>query len=113
MGLEQRGHEEAPDNAVEAIVIVEEQPVIAILTGQSHARRDGIGVNVYHIVASRVAPDLIGAQMMGVRRSTAFGLDPRRNRLAVIPVVVRVRGARKKGKAGSEREIGRLTRYAP
>jgi hypothetical protein len=31
-------------------------------------RRDGIGVDVYHVVASRVAPDLIGAQMMGVRR---------------------------------------------
>ena len=37
--LEQRGHEEAPDAAVEAIVIVEKQPVIAILTGQRYARR--------------------------------------------------------------------------
>jgi hypothetical protein len=47
-------------------------------------RRDGIGVDIYHVVTCRVAPDLIGAQMMGVRRSTAFGLDPRRDRLAVV-----------------------------
>ena len=68
-------------------------------------RRDGIGVDIYHVVTCRVAPDLIGAQMIGVRGSAAaFGLDPRRDRLAVIPAVVRVRGARKKGKAGSERD---------
>jgi hypothetical protein len=103
-GLEQRGHEEALDNAVEAIVVVEEQPVVAILTRQSHARGDGIGVNVYLIVASRVAPNLIGAQMMGVLRSTAFGPDPRRDRFAGIPVVVRVRGGRKEGKPSSERD---------
>jgi hypothetical protein len=41
--------------------------------------------------------------MMGVPRSTAFGLDPRRDRFAVIPAVVRVRGASKKGKPSSER----------
>lgn len=59
--LKQRGHEETPDRYV---------------------RRDGIGVDVYHVIPSRVAPDLLGAQMMGVLRSTAFGLDPRRDRLA-------------------------------
>ena len=32
-GLKQRGHEETPDNAVAAIVVVEEQPVVAILAG--------------------------------------------------------------------------------
>ena len=67
-------------------------------------RRDGIGVNVYHIVASRVAPDLIEAQMMGVLRSTAFGLDPRWDWFVVEPVVVRVRGGRKEGQPGSERD---------
>ena|ERR1700722_3004881 len=67
-------------------------------------RRDGIGVDIYHVVTCRVAPDLIGAQMMGVRRSTAFGLDPRRDRLAVVPADVCVRGAWKKGKPGSERD---------
>src|SRR5271166_896474 len=84
-GLKQRGHEETPDTPVVAVVVVEKQPVVAISTGQRHVRRDGIGIDVYHVVASRVASDLIGAQMMGVLRSTAFGLDPRRDRLAVVP----------------------------
>ena len=61
-GLEQRRHEEAPDTAAEAVVVVEEQPEIAVLTGQRPTRRDGIGVDVHHVVASRVAPHLIGAQ---------------------------------------------------
>jgi hypothetical protein len=64
----------------------------------------GLGVDVYYVIASCVAPDLIGAQMMGVPGSAAFGLDPRRDRLAVIPAVVRVRGAVKKGKAGNEHD---------
>ena len=72
-------------------------------------RGDGNGVDVYDVIASRVAPDLIGAQMMGILRSTAFGLDPRRDRLAVITAVVRVGGARKKAKPGNERD-GRATR---
>ena len=88
--LEQRGPEEAPEHAQEADV-GEEQPVIAILAGQRESRRDGIGVKVHQVVASRIAPDLLGAQTMGVLRSAADGLDPLRDRLAIVPAVVRVR----------------------
>jgi hypothetical protein len=102
-GLKQCGHEETPDYAIVAVVVVEEQPVVTILTGQRSIRRDGVGVDVHHVIACRVAPDLIGAQMMGVLRSTAFGFDPRRDRLAISPAVVRMRGAMKKGKPGRER----------
>ena len=73
-GLKQLGHEETPDTAVDAEVVVEEQPVVSILTGQRYVRGDGNGVDVYDVIASRVAPDLIGAQMMGILRSTAFVL---------------------------------------
>ena len=60
-GLKQRGYEETPDTAVDAVVVVEEQPVVAVLTGQRYVRRDGIGVDVYQVITGRVAPDLIGA----------------------------------------------------
>src|SRR5580693_9378331 len=53
-GLEQRRHEKAPDHAIKAVVLVEEQPVLAVLARQRHTRQNGEGIDVDLIVASRV-----------------------------------------------------------
>jgi len=66
LDLEQRGHEEAPDPAIDAVVLIEKQPIVAVLAGQSQTRRDGERIDVDHIVASRAASDLLGAKVMGV-----------------------------------------------
>jgi hypothetical protein len=70
---------------------VEERPVVAVLAREGQTRRDGERIGVDHIVAGRVAYDLLEAKVMDVVRSAADGLHPRRDLFAIVPVVVRVR----------------------
>jgi hypothetical protein len=109
--LEQRRDEEAPDHAIKAVVLVEEQPVLAVLAWQRHTRRNREGIDVDLIVAKRVPSDLFGAKMMDIIRPAANGLDPRRDGLAVVPAVVRVRGP-KEGQRTANAVIERLIRRA-
>ena len=67
-------------------------------------RWDGEGIDVDHIVANRVASDLLGAEVMDLVGAAADGLDPWRDWLAIVPAVVRVRGSQKGGQRGGERE---------
>jgi hypothetical protein len=108
--LEQRRDEEAPDHAIKAVVLVEEQPVLAVLAWQRHTRRNREGIDVDLIVAKRVPSDLFGAKMMDIIRPAANGLDPRRDGLAVVPAVW-VRGP-KEGQRTANAVIERLIRRA-
>jgi hypothetical protein len=67
------------------------QPVVAVLARKGLTRRDGERIDVDHIVANRIASDLLVAKVMDAVRSAAYGLHPRRDLFAIVPAVVRVR----------------------
>ena len=62
--LEQRGHEEAPDPAIDAVVLIEKQPIVAVLAGQSQTRRDGERIDaMVRVVVTAEAFDAIVAAL--------------------------------------------------
>src|SRR5271166_3012877 len=100
---EQRRRKEAPYPAVDAEILIKEHPVVAILTGRRHTRGDRPWVDVHHIIASRVASDLLGPQMMNIVGSTASVLDPCRNLFAAVPMLMRVSVGWRQGEPGIQR----------